>query len=112
MSLTKVQITELKKNLDHSEEKLPSIFHALADLTRCRIFKLLLVTEHHTLTVTDMGQVIGVSTPAISQHLKVMENAGLIKKSKKGQTVFYGIRNREVIVKLLIKILNSNSTHK
>jgi DNA-binding transcriptional ArsR family regulator len=54
---------------------LDSSFLALSDPTRRAIMARLALGEA---TVNDLAQPFAISQPAISQHLKVLENAGLI----------------------------------
>lgn len=109
MHLTKEQILVLKETIPETELKLPVIFNALSDSTRCRIFRLLLVTKGKDLRVTDIAHIVGVSIPAISQHMKIIENAGLVEKEKKGQVVCYRIKVDDSLVKLVVKIVKSHN---
>ena len=54
----------------------PETFAALADPTRLAIVERLLEGEA---TVTDLARPFALSQPAISRHLKVLEEAGLIE---------------------------------
>jgi len=66
--------------------------HALAALrgageaTRLRILALLSVGE---LNVKDLTQILGQSQPRISRHLKLMADAGLIRRFREGSWVFF-----------------------
>jgi DNA-binding transcriptional ArsR family regulator len=57
-------------------------FAALADPTRRAILARL--TEGEA-SVTELHAVSSISQPAISKHLKVLENAGLVVRSRDGQ---------------------------
>ena len=57
-------------------------FSALADPTRRSILKRLAEGEA---TVTELAEPFSVSLPAISRHLKVLEAAGLIVRSREAQ---------------------------
>ena len=58
------------------------IFSALADPTRRAILARL--TEGEA-TVTELAEPFSISLPAISRHLKVLERAGLISRSRSAQ---------------------------
>jgi len=60
--------------------QLSTVFGALADPTRRAILARL--TERD-LTVTEISAPFSVSQPAISRHLKVLEGAGLISRSRR-----------------------------
>ena len=61
---------------------LDAAFAALADPTRRAIVARLSLGEA---TVMELAQPFDMSQPAISKHLKVLENAGLISRSRDAQ---------------------------
>jgi DNA-binding transcriptional ArsR family regulator len=63
-------------------EALDARFAALADPTRRAILKRLAKGEA---TVTELAKPFPVSQPAITKHLKVLERAGLISRSRDAQ---------------------------
>jgi DNA-binding transcriptional ArsR family regulator len=60
---------------------LDSAFAALADPTRRAILARLALGEA---TVTELAEPFNMTQPAISQHLKVLESAGLIERRVEG----------------------------
>ncbi len=65
-----------------STDRLSLIFSALADPTRRAILARLAEGEA---TVNELAEPFDISLPAISRHLKVLENAGLITRSRNAQ---------------------------
>ncbi len=65
-----------------SSDPLSATFAALADPTRRAIIARLARGET---TVTELSKPFDMSGPAISKHLKVLENAGLITRSREAQ---------------------------
>ena len=65
-----------------SEEELNATFAALADGTRRAIVARLAIGEA---SVLELAQPFAMSQPAISKHLKVLERAGLITRSRDAQ---------------------------
>jgi DNA-binding transcriptional ArsR family regulator len=63
-------------------DRLSVIFGALADPTRRAILARLAAGDA---TVTELAEPFPISLPAISRHLKVLERAGLISRSRSGQ---------------------------
>jgi DNA-binding transcriptional ArsR family regulator len=57
---------------------LPHVFGALADPTRLAIVERLLAEGEHS--AGEIAQPFAISKPAISKHLKVLEEAGLIER--------------------------------
>lgn len=63
-------------------ERLDQMFHALADSTRRAM------VEHLTRTpasVSELARPFEMSMPAIVQHLRVLEDAGIVTSSKVGR---------------------------
>jgi DNA-binding transcriptional ArsR family regulator len=65
-----------------ASDHLTTTFAALADPTRRAILARLASGEA---SVTELGKPFEMSLPAISKHLKVLENAGLIARSRDAQ---------------------------
>jgi DNA-binding transcriptional ArsR family regulator len=63
-------------------DQLSSTFSALADPTRRAILTKLSKGER---SVSDLAEPFDMSLPAISKHLKVLEKAGLIQRSRDAQ---------------------------
>jgi DNA-binding transcriptional ArsR family regulator len=66
-----------------SDDALSATLAALADPTRRAILARLADGET---TVTDLAQPFAMTLPAISKHLKVLERAGLISRSRSAQS--------------------------
>jgi DNA-binding transcriptional ArsR family regulator len=65
-----------------SPDRLNATFAALADPTRRAILARLALGE---VSVTELAEPFAMSLPAISKHLKVLENAGLIARGREAQ---------------------------
>jgi len=64
------------------------IFKALSNDARLKIIQFLSKSKH-PMCVNALACMLNVSQPAVSQHLKVLENAGLVKGDKSGYWVHY-----------------------
>ncbi len=73
------------KRTQASASRLDSIFHALSDSTRRSILRDVSKQEK---TVSQIAEPYQVSLAAVSKHLKVLEEAGLIKREKRGSFQF------------------------
>lgn len=62
------------------------VFEALASPVRRKILAYLAHTE---LSAGEIASRFSMSKPSISQHLSVLEGAGLVRSEKRGQFVFY-----------------------
>ncbi len=63
-------------------------FDALGDPTRRTVFELL---RRGPRAVGDLASELPVSRPAVSQHLRVLKDAGLVKERRDGTRRLYGI---------------------
>jgi ArsR family transcriptional regulator, arsenate/arsenite/antimonite-responsive transcriptional repressor len=70
------------------------VYKALGDPTRLEIISLL--TESQNLCVNVIAEKTGMSQPAISQHLKVLKNAGFVDAKKMGMHVHYSLNQKKV----------------
>jgi len=68
--------------MQQASSNLDQVFFALSDGTRRAILSRL--TEGST-TIGELAKPFEMSSPAISKHMKILENAGLIKRRIKGR---------------------------
>ena len=64
------------------------VFEALSSQVRRKILAYL---AHADMTAGEIAARFEISKPAVSQHLTVLENAGLVTSVKKGQYVHYSL---------------------
>ena len=86
--LTDKQISKIRKAFNGTDQRV--IFKILGDTNRYRIFEML--GKQDSLAVSDMAKILRISIPLASQHLKILEQAHILKKDKVGQKVFYKLR--------------------
>ncbi len=85
-------------------ERLARIFKILSVETRVRIVQLL---KRRSLCVTALASQLGITPAAVSQHLRILRDAGIVKDKKQGLYVHYWLnksslaRLNEAIEKLL-----------
>jgi DNA-binding transcriptional ArsR family regulator len=72
----------VEQGVDVSEEKLSRMFAALADPTRRDLVARLAVADA---TLTELAAAYDVSVQAVSKHLKVLEESGLVRRTKDAQ---------------------------
>ena len=71
----------LNRMVKYYTHDLDVTFMALADSTRRTILTRLAETD---CTVSELAEPFSISLPAVSKHLKILENAGLLQRSKEG----------------------------
>jgi len=62
------------------------IFEALASPVRRKI---LAYVAHHEMNAGEIASRFEMSKPSISQHLQLLEHAGLVRSEKRGKYVYY-----------------------
>ena len=70
------------------------VFEALSSVVRRKILAYL---AHAELTAGEISARFDISKPAVSQHLSVLEAAGLVKSEKRGQYVYYQLVRESLV---------------
>ena len=83
--------------------EITEIFKALSDPTRMKIVKLL--SENKMLCVNAITYQLDVTQSAVSQHLRILRQAGLVISIRKGYFIHYSI-NKDTLKKLNLSILD------
>jgi DNA-binding transcriptional ArsR family regulator len=64
------------------QEEIDRLFHALGDATRRRMVEMLSERPH---SVSALAEPFGITVTAIAQHLRILEDAGLVRTEKLGR---------------------------
>lgn len=88
-------------------ETLPKAFSALGDSTRFQLFKLL--SENRAICVSQLAERLSISVACVSQHMKVLTEAGLVTRARDGQKVCYEISTDSPDKKLLSELIFKTS---
>jgi DNA-binding transcriptional ArsR family regulator len=70
------------------------VFAALASLPRRQVIAILAQTAVST---TDLAGRFGMSPPAVSRHLAVLQRAGLVAAERQGQRVLYRLQREALL---------------
>jgi ArsR family transcriptional regulator len=82
-----------REPLSESEaEGIVPLLKALADPVRLRLMSLVASHEGGEACVCDLNDAFELSQPTISHHLKVLHEAGLLEREKRGVWVYYRAR--------------------
>lgn len=98
-----IQIQACKKKLKMAErsfENLAQVLSLAGNEVRLKI--LYLLEQEGELCPCDLSDILGMTIPAVSQHLRKLKDANLIQFRKEGQTIFYALKsNHTNIIKPL-----------
>lgn len=76
--------------------RLAPLMKALADPVRLRLLSIVAASQDGEACVCDLNDAFDLSQPTISHHLKVLHEAGLLDRTKRGVWVYYAVR-RDVL---------------
>ena len=72
-------------------EHLASAFSVLADPARLRLVSFIAAQPDGEACVCDLTSPVGLSQPTVSHHLKVLHEAGIVERERRGRWVFYRV---------------------
>ena len=73
-------------------EQVAPLLKALADPVRLRLMSLVASHPGGEACVCDLNDAFDLSQPTISHHMKVLHQAGLVDRDKRGVWVYYQVR--------------------
>ncbi|MCA1595337.1 MAG: metalloregulator ArsR/SmtB family transcription factor [Chloroflexi bacterium] len=86
------------------------LLDAISDPVRAQVLYALSEIE---LCVCELGELLDMSLPAVSHHIRVLRESGFIQGRKKGRFVFYSLTKSETqryAVQLLLRLIRAEST--
>src|SRR5258708_38329833 len=103
-----VQIKTCKEKVENTEtafSQMSAVLSLAGNDVRLKI--LYLLEEEKELCPCDLSDILGMSIPAISQHLRKMKDGGIIGGRKEGQTIFYSLKSEHLkMIRSLFKFIN------
>jgi len=84
----------VESNVAHGSNDLDLIFHALSDPTRRAILKGL--TKHER-PLTAVAEPFDMSLAAVSKHVKVLERARLVRRSRRGSYSYLSLDGKALV---------------
>ena len=73
----------------HLAKNMAPVFKALGDYNRLCIVYLLANDDSGKMGVSDLAERLGISQPAVSQHLKILKSEGIVESERVGFHVFF-----------------------
>jgi len=107
----KKQISRCKETIENSSDSFKAISKILSLAgSEVRLKVLFLLNIENELCPCDIADILEMSVPAVSQHIRKMKDAGIITSRREGQTLYYSLVKCEDNV--LNGIFNSLSIRK
>jgi ArsR family transcriptional regulator, arsenate/arsenite/antimonite-responsive transcriptional repressor len=70
-------------------QRLASVLKALADPARLRLLSLIQASPEGEACVCDLTNPLGLSQPTVSHHLRILTEASLLEREKRGVWAYY-----------------------
>ncbi|MBC9002299.1 ArsR/SmtB family transcription factor [Micromonospora aurantiaca (nom. illeg.)] len=70
-------------------ERLAGVLKAVADPARLRLLSLIQSAPEGEASVSDLTTPLGLSQPTVSHHLRILTEAGLLERDKRGVWAYY-----------------------
>lgn len=106
-----VQIAECRKKVESGETaytKLASILSLAGNEVRLKI--LYLLEEENELCPCDIADILNMTVPAVSQHLRKLKDSSIIKHRKSGNTIYYSLESEDLkILRPFFKYINQST---
>ena len=91
-----------RKKIDVCKERLAveaNPIHQLSSVlalagNEVRLKIIFLLHEEPELCPCDLSDILGMSVPAVSQHLRKMKDGNIVTTRREGQTIFYSLKTR------------------
>ncbi|MEL7655707.1 MAG: metalloregulator ArsR/SmtB family transcription factor [Bacillota bacterium] len=83
-------------------ETLVEEFKALGDKTRLRIISLI---RNQELCVCDLTEVLEISQPGVSQHMRRLRQSGLVKERRGGQWTYYSLNDENPFMEIILPLI-------
>jgi ArsR family transcriptional regulator, arsenate/arsenite/antimonite-responsive transcriptional repressor len=78
---------------DDDAERLAGALRVLADPARLRLLSLIAATSAGESCVCDLTEPLGLSQPTVSHHLKVLADAGLVRREQRGRWAYFRVNS-------------------
>jgi len=91
---------------EKSSEELEELFKALGNVNRLILIYTLASGDKEMFSVTEMAEMMGLTQPAASQHLKILQTVNILHSNKEGNYIYYTfnknalLKHKEMIDKL------------
>lgn len=105
-----VQIKDCKEKIKTNESSFIQLSNVLSlSGNEVRLKILYLLHEEKQLCPCDLSDILGMSIPAVSQHLRKLKDGNIVETKKTGQTIFYSLNPEHMkILKPFFKHLNNS----
>lgn len=99
---------ELLKTNSEAFENLAKVLELAGNEVRLKI--LFLLEEENELCPCDLSDILGMSIPAVSQHLRKLKDGNILITRREAQTIYYSLKKEHIkILKPFFKFIRQSS---
>ncbi|MFC5464462.1 ArsR/SmtB family transcription factor [Lederbergia graminis] len=84
-------------------KEMDSLLKAISDETRLKIISYLV---RDSFCACELMEFLGMSQPAVSQHMKKLRDAGITSEEKRGRWVYYSLNKQCEMYPVILHIVN------
>lgn len=105
------QIRNCKDKLKTAQKSFVSLSNILALAgNEARLKIVYLLEEEKELCPCDLADILGMTIPAVSQHLRKLKDGNIVETRKEGQTIYYSLTQDNIkILKPFFKHINQQT---
>jgi ArsR family transcriptional regulator, lead/cadmium/zinc/bismuth-responsive transcriptional repressor len=105
------QIKSCKTKIQTAQKSFAGLSHILALAgNEVRLKIVYLLEEEKELCPCDLSDILRMSIPAVSQHLRKLKDGNIIEARKEGQTIYYSLTQTNLkILKPFFKYINQQT---
>lgn len=105
------QIKNCKDKLNQAQKSFTNLSNTLALAgNEVRLKIVYLLEEEKELCPCDLADILGMSIPAVSQHLRKLKDGSIVETRKDGQTIYYSLAQEHLkILQPFFKHINIQS---
>lgn len=103
--LSNKEVKRSRKLLTAADKSMAATFKILGDVNRYRIFRVLV--EQPKLSVGAIAEILDISLPLTSQHIKILVHTNLLQKVRDGKKIFPRIKQDNPFVPAILKTIKS-----
>ncbi len=114
MTKTCIRVYADEQQINQCTQDIEKVGEAISRIARVlnlagnevRLKILFLLDKESKMCPCDLSDILGMTVPAISQHLRKLKDAGLVETNKAGQTIFYSIsESKNFVLNPIFKLL-------
>jgi ArsR family transcriptional regulator len=98
---------EKTRELEREFHACQKILTAIGDEVRQKLLLLMLMENREEIRVADLADKTSLTRPAVSHHIQILKDAGVIKSRKRGKCVYYYFDSTCQNVDALLRLLEN-----